>query len=273
MFNSRLETLRQHFGISRPEDWADVAPTWITSMHGYGPGILNYLRLELAIRGLTLRGDRTAEFWKQHLDAAHLDQPLGDPEDEEADRHAICPFTVLIDSAEQQAFGFTGMKQDATDGGRPLIIPTEWRSLGRHPNSFGDYSIDGYQGRVCVERKSMDDAHGTILGFKDGRRDRFESELQNLTEVVMSGGSAMVIVECTEREMYANAPEWGLKTAAENRRTLARSMMRFRHTYKAQWVFLDGRRLAESYTFQWLQMFWRDQQALAKQQAREAVTA
>ena len=62
----------------------------------------------------------------------------------------LCPFVVLIDSAEQQPFPFTGIHADAASDNRPLVIRTKWQCLGRHPKSLGDYSIDGFQGRCHV---------------------------------------------------------------------------------------------------------------------------
>lgn len=29
VFDTRLDSLRNHFGITTPEDWRDVAPGWI----------------------------------------------------------------------------------------------------------------------------------------------------------------------------------------------------------------------------------------------------
>ena len=40
-----------------------------------------------------------------------------------------------------------------------------WQSLGRYPHSLGDYSIDGFEGRVHVERKSLQDVQATVLGW------------------------------------------------------------------------------------------------------------
>ena len=70
------------------------------------------------------------------------------------------PFTILIDSAEQQPFTFTGLRADSSKKYAPLIVRTEVTSLGRYPNSLGDYCIAGYERRCHLERKSLSD--GTI---------------------------------------------------------------------------------------------------------------
>jgi len=85
-----------------------------------------------------------------------------------------CPFKILIDSAEQSPLSFAGMNAGAAKRNRTYLVETEWRSLGRFPHSYGDYSVisDTISGmkRCHVERKSMSDAQGTILGFGDGER-------------------------------------------------------------------------------------------------------
>lgn len=268
VFDSRLNQLRSHFGITRPEDWRDVSPSWITELPGFGPGILSYIRLELAAKGITLRDDKTAEFWKQHLANTHITQAMGDPEDEEnEERHTIAPFTVLIDSAEQTPFTFTGLKDDTSDGGRPLIVPTEWRCLGRHPDSQGDYSISGYVGRVAIERKSMADAQSTILGWSGGR-ERFESELGNLSRMNEAGGAAVVIVESSFQALITNAPEHGKRSKAQNAKALHRSVIAYQQDYRVGWLFCDGRRLAETTAYQFLARFWRKREEERKEERK-----
>lgn len=89
-------------------------------------------------------------------------------------------FHILIDSAEQHPFSFSGLRSDANEGYTQLRVLTSIECLGRHPDSLGDYSLAGGIGRCHIERKSMGDCQSTILGFNDGHRDRFEQELRNL---------------------------------------------------------------------------------------------
>src|SRR5262245_57402407 len=107
------------------------------------------------------------------------------------------PFTVLIDTAEQDAFTFVGIKarqprlvRDGVVVRRNYIARTERECLGRYPDSLGDYTIKGerYRGRCHIERKSVSDFQGTLLGRKPGdggssRWDRFECELKNLAKI------------------------------------------------------------------------------------------
>jgi hypothetical protein len=273
MFDKKIEELRHHFGITVLEDWAGIRPEWIIARHGFGKVILDHLRLYLAQHGLTLHNDQTPEHWKKFARAGRIVTALSDPDDGD-DRPIINPFTVLIDSAEQQPFTFQKIKTDASQGGKPLIVPTEWKSLGRHPNSLGDYSLSGGEGRCHVERKSMEDAQGTILGW-DGRRERFECELQNLAETACS----VIVVECSLAALIANAPgcdaadsnrRRGTKTVAQNAKALHRSVLAFLQDYRLPWIFSDSRRMAEIDTFRWLERWYRKQIERSKEESKQA---
>ena len=267
MFDKRIEDLRHHFGVTTLEDWKGIHPAWILAQEGCGPVLLDHLRMILAQHGLTLHEDQTPEHWKKYARAGKILTSLTDPDDGD-DVAAINPFTVIVDSAEQSAFTFQGLKTDASDpqgGNRPLIVPTEVRCLGRHPDSLGDYSVFGGEGRCHIERKSMQDAQSTILGW-DGRRERFECELANLAAIECG----LVIVECSFTEMLRLAPEYGRKTAAQNAKILSRSVLAYTQDYKVPWLFCDSRRSAEIHAFRWLERWWKKQREREKQEEKAA---
>lgn len=173
-----------------------------------------------------------------------------------------CPFTVLIDTAESQPFTFQGMRADADKQNRELVIPTKFTPLGRHPHSKGDYSIEGFEDRIGIERKGMEDAWGTVLGWETehqvakgapGRRQRFEKELENLQKLEAS----MVVVEATFDDCLRLIPQWGKKEAKVNAKIFLRSVLAYMQDYKVTWLFCDGRRLAEISTFRFLERFHR----------------
>lgn len=163
----------------------------------------------------------------------------------------ICPFTIAIDTAEQFAFPFVTMKADADKNYQPIEVITVARCLGRYPNSFGDYSIDGAIGKVAIERKSIDDLYSTLLGFADGHRERFECELQNLSQCC-----SVVIVEGTLAQCVLRAPEHGKRTAAQNAKSLFRSIIALQQDYRVPWMFCDSRELAEQAAFRFLWRYW-----------------
>ena len=129
-------------------------------------------------------------------------------------------YTIIVDTAEQPCFTFQSIKSDADKKYVKTVPAIEHRCLGRHPNSLGDYSVVGGVGFCHIERKSMDDCQSTILGFNDGHRERFESELRNLSMV----DCALVLVECSLGDLLKHSPEYGKKTAQQNAKTLFRSM-------------------------------------------------
>lgn len=276
MLDSKLQSLKDHFGITQPTDWQSVSPSWVLSLDGIGPATLDYLRLNLAARGLTLKDDRTPEYWQQHLKHTRVGgATLGNEEiSDDVDRGVICPFTVLIDTAEQHPFTFQGFYADAADKHRPLVVATEFTALGRHPDSLGDYSLSAGCGRCHVERKSLQDAHGTILGW-DGRRERFERELENLSQIE----AGLVVVESSFCDLIRLAPARGKRTAAQNAKALFRSVIAFQQDFRVPWQFCENRRLAEQVTFRWLERWHRncvedrkaEEKRLKKMNGRESV--
>lgn len=259
MLNSKFDQLRAIFNISKPEDWQSIRPEQITAQHGIGSQTLNYLRVLLAMHNLTLKDDRTPDYWRDNLRHVKICDQLGSGST--SDFSLITPFTIFIDSAEQEPFEFVGIRSGAEHKNRTWIPRIEWKSLGRHPDSLGDYSVEGGFGKCHVERKSLSDLHGTLLGF-DGRRERFEAELANLSEIE----AGCVVVECSFGMAITQVEARGKKSVSAIRRTLYGSIMAYQQDFKVRWAFCDNRKLAEHFTFRWLQRFWEHE---VKEQQRE----
>lgn len=267
MLDSKITSLKRYFGIVSPDDWQAVEPAAILAQDGIGPATLDYIRLNLAMRGLALRNDRTPEYWRQRLGNITTggtvlgNEDFADDDELKArlDVGVLNPFVIFVDSAETHPFTFQGLKADAAIhgdkvAGRPLVVPVESRSLGRHPESLGDYTLDGFIGRCHIERKSLADAHSTILGFADDHRARFESELANLNEIETS----RVVVESSWETFLLQAPVYGRRSQKQNAKTLHRSVISWQEKFpKVQWHFAGNRRLAEVYTFTVLATFYR----------------
>lgn len=258
VFDSKFQALRDYFGLWNVSDWADVTPAMVLSIDGVGPKTLNYLRVCLAARGLTLKGDKTPAYWQKHLSSVEVCQTLSDPEEGD-DMGLLCEFEIVIDTAEQEPFSFAGIKADADKAKRPLIVPTVRECLGRYPNSLGDYTvrgagIDGMR-RCHIERKSKHDGQNTLLGFASGARERFESELSNLAECPAS----LVLIECPIEEFLGDVPDYGKRTKADNARTLYRSYIALQQRYRVPWIFAPSRRAAEITAFRWLEKWWREE--------------
>lgn len=170
------------------------------------------------------------------------------------------PYTIAIDTAEQQPYPFLGLRADADQDYRPLTVPLLRMCLGRHPNSLGDYSLTGFIGRVHIERKSVNDCIGTICGFGEngedkGRRERFESELANLSKIE----APLVIVEGSLATVLASVQGWegSSKTAEQWRKIVFRSLIAWQQDYLVRWQFCDTRALAEYVAFRYLERFYK----------------
>lgn len=250
----QIKLAAEHFGVKSPEDWQRIRPDWIRQIHGCGPATVDHLRIYLAARGLTLANDQTPLYWQEHLSAVRIGGQVS-----ESDRAVTVPFTVLIDTQEKQPFTFQGIRGDSSENRRPLIVPTEYRSLGP---THGDYSLDGFE-RLChIERKSMADAHGTFLSHGE-RRQRWESTLAFLAEIP----TAAVVVECTLGMLIANVEPRGRRSKATLAKTIHRQVLAWQEDLRIPFYFCDNRRLAEQTTFAILRRFHRHQMIETEQEA------
>lgn len=174
-----------------------------------------------------------------------------------------CPFTILIDTAESDPFWFKGIKADANQKDATFVTRCRRENLGRFPYSLGDYSIEGAFGFCAIERKSMEDAWGTLLGWPTGyeqdrglpgRRIRFEVELENLNRI----DCALVVVEASFGRCLDEIPQWGVKPAKTNRKIFFRTVLSYQQRFpRVQWIFCDTRRLAEITAFRWMYRYWK----------------
>ena len=186
-----------------------------------------------------------------------------------SDAPIYAPFTILIDSAEQQPFTFTGLRADAAKNYAPLIVRTETASLGRYPNSLGDYTIQGYEGRCHIERKSLGDAVSTFLGFGDGgqQRTRFTSELANLAAIECGA----VVVEANFSAVWHAAPRTPNRTLEQNQASIRWQVRAWQQQFPAvQWLWCDGRREAEEEAYWWFRRWWEAERKRERAEVRAA---
>jgi len=169
----------------------------------------------------------------------------------------ICPFKVVVDSNEGGPFPFIGIKsRDHKD--RDLIIecvrkplwchePREVEIKGaQHKVGWGDYSIEGYESKLAIERKSIADLFGTL----SSRRDRFEAEIKRLHE---DCEFAAVIVEGDWSQILTwrgNGPD-----PKSVHGTITAWQQRYRGTH---WILCPSRAFAEKQCFRVMERFWLD---------------
>lgn len=154
----------------------------------------------------------------------------------------LSPVIVSVDSREQMPFSFLNIKADVSQGSAPLII----RTIGRTLRS-GDYSIDGHDDLVAVERKSLDDAYST---FSHGR-ERFERELERLNFMAF----AAVVIEAGWGRILGSPPAHSRLAPKSVFRSIIAWQQRFPRVH---WLTCPDRRFAEIATFRILERFWKD---------------
>ena len=170
----------------------------------------------------------------------------------------VCPFEIVVDSNEGAPFSFLGLKTPAAQGKKPLVVRIVRKPLwnmvvrpvttkrGTFNIGLADYSIEGMEDRVQIERKSVADLFGTL----GGRREKFEAEIKRLHEdcefaaVVVEGGWDQIIL------WRGNGPEPQSVVG-----TILAWQQRYRNVH---WLLLPSRSAAERITFRVLERFWND---------------
>ena len=161
-----------------------------------------------------------------------------------------CPFTVLVDSREQLPYEFRGLKADAREHHRPLIVNWEWAPL-----KSGDYSIQGMEDLVAIERKTWGDLYHSCTW----ERERFEEEHRRLAELMY----AAVVFEVDLHRLVTQRPVWhrpdGPMEAKVAPKMIYATALAWSIRYGVHWWPVGSRRLAEITTFRLLEKFWKEQ--------------
>lgn len=162
----------------------------------------------------------------------------------------VAPFAVVVDTREQKPFAFNSLRADKDQDSAPIEVQVLHRAL-----PAGDYSINGLQHVVAIERKSKDDLYGTL----GQRRACFTRELERLQELP----HAFIVVEADWRELHHAPPLYSRLTY----KSVFRSVLAWQVRYpRVHWWFCPGRAFAEVTTFRLLEKVWKAQQAAEGQQ-------
>jgi len=175
----------------------------------------------------------------------------------------VPPFTIIVDTREQTSISFEGlfdsfdeevspyefiaMNGRSKQDNRPIAVKTKIGTL-----ATGDYSIEGMQELVTVERKSLTDLYGTLASG----RERFEREHERMKAMSLAGGRACVVIEASFSESLETAPVW----SNLHPNSVFGYAVSWPSRYLTPWVWAGGRRGAEEFTYRFLEMFWREQQ-------------
>jgi hypothetical protein len=161
----------------------------------------------------------------------------------EIKRH-INPFVVVADYRERRGgWRFDHLCTDSRRQYRRLVVPLVHRYL-----PTGDYTIEGFEEEVTVERKSLGDLYATL---GQGRR-RFEREHQRMAAMQF----AAVVIEAEWSTILGQPPP----RSALNPKTIVRTAMAWSQRYGVHWWCLPGRWAAEQAAFRLLQKFFQQQQ-------------
>jgi len=164
------------------------------------------------------------------------------------------PFTVIIDTREQNPFTFDAVRLDKAQQRNGQTSDTVQVLTTRATLQTGDYSIQGLEDKIAIERKSAADLCQTITHG----RDRFVRELERMQ--LMDFG--MVVVETELSQLLTTPPD----RSKIQPKTITRSVIAWQQRYKRiHWMFLPGRRAASNWTYRVLERYWKDQEQEAKE--------
>ena len=159
----------------------------------------------------------------------------------------VCPFTVLVDTREQAPWHFASIVIEK----RQWLVRRKLASL-----KTGDYSIEGCEDRLCIERKSGADLVGSITAGNA----RFRREHERMMDIVKfggtSGGFACVIIEdsmsriCDELDGDA-----GRRVTGD---VIIGAAASWPMRYGTPWFFAGDRRHAELLAFRVMLKFWKE---------------
>ena len=136
--------------------------------------------------------------------------------------------TIVIDTREQRPYTFDG-------------VPTVRRAL-----ATGDYSVEGLESRVAVERKSKADAYQCCGGKKGANRIRFVACLERLAEI----DRPAIVIECSFRE-FCRPPRRTRITPSQ----AVGSYLSWSAKYRLPIFWCPDRSYAERVTLRWLVAF------------------
>lgn len=134
------------------------------------------------------------------------------------------PFTVIVDSREQKPYRFERMAVAA--------LPT------------GDYSIQGLEGEVAIERKSRQDAYASL----GSGRARFKRELERLSRL----NYAAIVVESSLPEFLRPPPFTRM-----NPKAAVNSLIAWSVKYRVCVFFAGDRVHAQALTRRLLEKYWK----------------
>lgn len=162
----------------------------------------------------------------------------------------LCPFTVLVDSREQAPWTFQGI----------VIERRLWSVRTRRATlATGDYTIEGCEDRLCIERKSAADLVGSVTVGNA----RFRREHERMHDIAhfrdaegFTIGTACVVIEgslsaiCDELDA-----DVGRRVTSD---VVLGATASWPVRYGVHWLFAGDRRRAELLAFRVVLKWWKE---------------
>ena len=134
----------------------------------------------------------------------------------------------IVDSREQEPYEFD----------------PETVEVKRHALNAGDYSLEGFEDQVCIERKSLADYVQSVIK----QRDRFLKEVKKLSEIPHS----CIVVECDLSDIMGKRYRSGVHPNSVLGATLS---LLIDHNIPV--CFCSDRQLARTFTEMYLKRVYR----------------
>jgi DNA excision repair protein ERCC-4 len=141
--------------------------------------------------------------------------------------------TIAIDTREQRPFTFESVSP------RPETAITTLET--------GDYSLCGYEKKICVERKSLPD----LFGSCGKGRPRFENEIVRMAEF----DYAAIVAECDWQSILRCPP----RRSQLLPKTILASVIAWEQRFGIHFWACPNRAFAEKITYRILERYYRDQ--------------
>ena len=142
--------------------------------------------------------------------------------------------TIIIDSREQDPYFLRDTKTECS---------TKIAKL-----DCGDYSVEGFETRVAVERKSILDACGTL----GNGRDRFKREMERMNELMF----AAIIIESSLID-FVNYIKSDETRPQINPKAAIQTLIAFSVRYDVHVIWAENRKFAARYTESILMKFYK----------------
>lgn len=122
----------------------------------------------------------------------------------------------------------------------------------------GDYTIEGYEGQIVIERKELNDFYGSITH----NRDRFDRMWERCRNAEFKG----LLIEAREEEVYC--PEMSFSNVNSN--SIYGSIVSFQIKYNVH-VYCNTREMCRQRLVNWLVKFYKEKNKKGKKENCDVV--